>query len=82
MMSWRFVFPLDRAAVMTTRFMMPAAKGMPAAAKANTNGLPDEPKPGEDECHDGGDFDESKPVFEYGIPNNNRDDSTEHGPNS
>src|SRR6266853_572400 len=37
---YKFVFALERAAVMTTRFMMPAANGIPAVAKARTNGLP------------------------------------------
>ena len=31
---------LERAAVMTTRFMMPAANGIPAVSKARTKGLP------------------------------------------
>ena len=39
------VLALERAAVMTTRFMMLPAKGMLAAAKANTNGLPVTPLP-------------------------------------
>ncbi len=34
------MFALERAAVITTRFMMPAAKGIPAVSKARTNGLP------------------------------------------
>jgi hypothetical protein len=34
------VFALERAAVMTTRFMIPAANGIPAVSKARTNGLP------------------------------------------
>ena len=37
---YRFEFALDNAAEMTTRFMMPAAYGMPTVEKARTNGLP------------------------------------------
>jgi hypothetical protein len=39
------VFALERAAVMTTRFMMLPANGMPTVAKADTNGLPVIPLP-------------------------------------
>src|SRR5216684_2250048 len=37
---YRFVFALERAAVITTRFMIPAANGIPTVWKARTNGLP------------------------------------------
>src|SRR5690348_7819823 len=37
---YRFELALDRAAEITTKFMTPAAYGMPTAANACTNGLP------------------------------------------
>src|SRR5229473_424563 len=37
---YKLVFALERAAVITTRFMIRAAYGTPIAAKARTKGLP------------------------------------------
>ena len=37
---YRLVFALERAADITTRFMMLAANGIPAVSNARTNGLP------------------------------------------
>src|SRR5262249_38560093 len=37
---YKFVLALDSAAEITTRFIIPAAYGIPAAANARTNGLP------------------------------------------
>src|SRR5271155_5380275 len=42
---YRSVLELESAAVMTTRFMMPATYGMPTEENALTNGLPVMPVP-------------------------------------
>ena len=42
---YRLEFALESAAEITTRFIAPAAYGMPAAANARTNGLPVMPPP-------------------------------------
>ena len=49
---YRLVLALDTAAEITTRFIAPAAYGMPIAAKARTNGLPVRPPPlSASSCH-------------------------------
>src|SRR3954468_11757945 len=47
---YRFELALDDAAEMTTRFITPAAYGMPTLAKARTNGLPVMPRPPSASC--------------------------------
>ena len=42
---YRFEFALDSAAEITTRFITPAAYGMPTAVNARTKGLPVMPRP-------------------------------------
>src|SRR5207244_1191425 len=42
---YRLQFALETAAEITTRFIAPAAYGIPTAAKARTNGLPVRPPP-------------------------------------